>query len=389
MKKIKKNIFIITGSRAEYDLLKNLIFCIKDSKKMSPTIIVTGQHISKKYGNTFKDANKDFKGICKFIDVNVGSTNSKSILNTIGIGVKKIGKFLENKKPDMIILLGDRYEIFSAAIASLYNKSIIIHIQGGEITAGSFDDVIRHSITKLSDYHFVSTEIYKKRVIQLGENPKRVFNVGSLGAENVKKIKLINKSDLANKLKIKFNKYNFLITVNSFIDDDLNIKNYMSNIFSALKKFKNTNFIFTMPNSDLKSDIINKEILKFSKKNKNSYCFKSLGSQNYLSIMKISDVVIGNSSSGILEAPSMKIPTVNIGNRQKGRVQSKTTINCNPLADAIYKSINKCLTKKFIKKVQLSSNPYYKKNTAINIKKIIENKIINQKKEFKIFYDIE
>ncbi len=386
---MKKNICIITGSRAEYDLLKNLIFCIKDSKKLSPKIIVTGQHISEKYGNTFKDIHKDFKGICKFIDINVGSTNSKSILNTIGIGIKKIGKFLENKKPDIIILLGDRYEILSAAIASLYNKSIIIHIQGGEITIGSFDDVIRHSITKLSDYHFVSTEIYKKRVIQLGENPKRVFNVGSLGAENVKKIKLINKSDLENKLKIKFNKYNFLITVNSFIDDDLNVKNYMYNIFRALEKFKSANFIFTMPNSDLKSDIINKEIIKFTKKNKNSYCFKSLGSQNYLSIMKISNIVIGNSSSGILEAPSMKIPTVNIGNRQKGRVQSKTIINCSPFADVIYKSIKKCLTKKFIKKVQASSNPYYKKNTAINIKRIIENKIIKKKKEFKIFYDIK
>jgi GDP/UDP-N,N'-diacetylbacillosamine 2-epimerase (hydrolysing) len=389
MSKINKKICIVTGSRADYDILKNLIICLNKSKKIKLDLIVTGQHLSKEYGNTGKMAYKDFGKICHSIDIRIKKTNSDSILNSIGTGINKIGKYLQLKKPDLVILLGDRYEIFSAAIGSIYSDIKIAHIHGGELTVGSLDDLIRHSITKLSNFHFVSTDIYKKRVIQMGENPKNVFNVGALGAENAKNMKLINKKELQKTLSIKFNKYNFLITINSFIEEKFTIESLLKNFFLALKKFKNTSFIFTMPNSDLKSDFIKSEILKFCKINKNCYFFKFMGSKNYLSCIKVCDLVLGNSSSGILEAPTLNTATVNIGDRQNGRVQANSIINSENSSKEIYNSIRKSLSSNFKDKIKKTKNPYFKKNTATNIVQIIEKNILNKKNKPKEFYDIK
>ena len=385
----RKNIFIVTGSRADYGLLKNLITCLSQSKKLKLSLIVTGQHLSKNYGSTSQQIYADFSKISRFIDINVQKTDSTSILKSVSIGINKMGKYLKSKKPDLIILLGDRYEILAAGLSSIFNNIRIAHIHGGEVTAGSIDDTIRHALTKFSNFHFVSTEIYKKRVIQMGENPNNVFNVGALGAENANKIELLSKEILEKKLSIKFNKYNFLITVNSFIENNDSIDSLLKNIFLALKKFKNTSLIFTMPNSDIRSDYIKNKILEFSKKNKNSYVFKSLGSQNYLSCMNICDVVIGNSSSGILEAPTIRTPTINIGNRQEGRVQAKSVINSVNSFKKIYDTIKKTLSSDFKKKLKKTNNPYFKKNTALTIKTIIEKKILTKKIEPKKFYDIK
>ena len=388
MKNKKKSICIVTGSRADYDLLRNLIIQLKQSKKFKLSLIVTGQHISRDYGNTSKKIYEDFGKICHSINTNVKETNSTTILNSISLGINKIGKYLKLKKPDLIILLGDRYEILSAGIGSIFNNVKIAHIHGGEVTSGSIDDIIRHAITKFSDFHFVSTNSYKKRVIQMGESPKNIFNVGALGVENIKKIKLINKEKLEKKLSIKFNKFNFLITINSFIEEKVSINDFLKNFFLAIKKFKDTSFIFTLPNSDLKSDYIRNKILDFCKKNKNSYTFKSLGAQKYLSCMKICDVVLGNSSSGILEAPTLKVATVNIGDRQKGRLQANSIINSDYSFKKIYDSINKSLSLNFKKKIKKTQNPYYKKNTAMNRVNIIEKKIFKKKIKLKKFYDI-
>ena len=284
--------------------------------------------------------------------------------------------------------MGDRYEILSAGIGSIYNDVKIAHIHGGEVTAGSIDDIIRHTITKFSDLHFVSTEAYKKRVIQMGENPKNVFNVGSLGVENIKTTKLIDKEKLEKELSIKFDKYNFLITINSFIEQNISINHFLKNFFLAIKKFKDTSFIFTMPNSDLKSDTIRNKILDFCRKNKNSFAFKSLGAQKYLSCMKICDIVLGNSSSGILEAPTLKTATVNIGDRQKGREQANSIINSDYSFKKIHDSIKKSLSLDFKKKIEKTKNPYFKKSTVLNIAKIVEKKIFEKKIEVKKFYDI-
>lgn len=389
MKSVKKKIAIVTGSRADYYLLKNLIICLNKSKKFKLYLIVTGQHLSKNYGYSGLNIIKDFGKICHSININIGKTNSNSILNSISLGINKMGKFFRSRKLDLVILLGDRYEILSAVISSIFNNIKVAHIHGGEVTSGSIDDNIRHSITKFSNLHFVSTINYKKRVIQLGEYPKNVFNVGSLGAENAKKIDLINKKELEKKLSLKFNKYNFLITINSFIEKKFSINELLDNTFKAIKRFKNTSFIFTMPNSDLKSDYIKNRILEFCKKNKNSYVYKFMGTQKYLSCMKICDVVIGNSSSGILEAPTLKIPSINIGDRQKGRIQANSVINSDYSYKKIYASIKKSLSTDFRKKIKKTQNPYYKKNTALNITKIIEKKINIKELRLKEFYDIK
>ena len=388
MKNRKKKICIVTGSRADYDLLKNLITHLQKRKKFKLSLIVTGQHISKDYGNTKIKVLKDFRKICHTININVKKTNSTSILKSISFGINKIGKYLKTEKPDLIILLGDRYEILSAGIGSIYNNVKIAHIHGGEVTTGSIDDIIRHTITKFSDLHFVSTEVYKKRVIQLGENPKNVFNVGSLGVDNIKITKLIDKEKLEKELSIKFDKYNFLITINSFVEQNVSINHFLKNFFFVIKKFKDTSFIFTIPNSDLKSDIIRNKILDFCRKNKNSFVFKSLGAQKYLSCMKICDIVLGNSSSGILEAPTLKTATVNIGDRQKGREQASSIINSDYSLEKIYASIKKSLSLDFKKKIEKTRNPYFKKNTASNIVKIIEKKIFEKNIKIKKFYDI-
>ena len=383
----KKTIYIVTGSRADYGLLKNLITKINKSNKFELTLIVTGQHLSKKYGNTYKEIKSDFGKSIKFIDIKVNNSEVNSILKSISIGITKVGKYFASKKPDLLIILGDRYEMLSFAVAALFNKVIIAHIHGGELTQGSIDDTIRHTISKFSNYHFVATKPYKKRVIQLGENPKKVFLVGGLGSENVKNISYLDKKVLEKNLNIKFKKNNFLITFNSFLDDKISVKVAIRNMFKALNKFKNTNYIFTFPNSDLESNNIIKMIINFSKKNKNAYCFKSLGVQRYLSCMKICNVVVGNSSSGILEAPSLKTPTINIGNRQNGRIKAKSVIDCNYSSLGIQKAIKKALSKKFQKKIKNIKNPYYKKNTSIKIMNIIEQ-ILKNKITIKKFYDI-
>ena len=383
----KKNIYIVTGSRADYGLLKNLITEINKSDKFELTLIVTGQHLSKKYGNTYKEIKNDFGKSIKFIDIKVNNSEVNSILKSISIGITKVGKYFASKKPDLLIILGDRYEMLSFAVAALFNKVIIAHIHGGELTQGSIDDTIRHTISKFSNYHFVATKPYKKRVIQLGENPKKVFLVGGLGSENVKNISYLDKKVLEKNLNIKFKKNNFLITFNSFLDDKISVKVAIRNMFKALNKFKNTNYIFTFPNSDLESNNIIKMIINFSKKNKNAYCFKSLGVQRYLSCMKICNVVVGNSSSGILEAPSLKTPTINIGNRQNGRIKAKSVIDCNYTSLGIQKAIKKALSKKFQKKIKNIKNPYYKKNTSIKIMNFIEQ-ILKNKITIKKFYDI-
>ncbi len=386
---IKKKLCVVTSCRADYDLLKRLIKSLLKSKKIDLTLIITGQHLSKHYGNTYKNILKDFKNISKKIDIKVGKSNQKNLLNSVSLGIKKIGSYLNLLKPNTLILLGDRYEILSAGIAAFLNQIPITHIHGGEKTQGSYDDMIRHSITKLSDFHFVSHEVYKKRVIQLGEDPKNVFNVGSLGAENISKLTYLNKKALEKRLNLRFQKKILLITINSFIEESISINELLCNLFRNLKSFKNTTFIFTMSNSDLKSDLINKRIKNFCNKNKNSHFFKSLGAENYLSLMKISNAVIGNSSSGILETPSLKIPTINIGSRQEGRILSKNIINSNGSYENICFSIKKVFSRSFLKKIQNVRNPLFKENTSLEIRKTIEKILLKKKVKKKVFYDIE
>ena len=384
MKKYRSNkIFIVSGSRAEIGILSNLISKYKKNKL---TLILTGQHLDRNYQNLFDLYDKKLIKT-KFIDIKLKDSEPASILNSISIGVSKFGKLFNKYKPKIVIILGDRYELLSVAVAAYFSNTKIAHIHGGEKTIGSMDDTIRHVITKFSNLHFVSNKIYKNRVIQLGEDPKTIFNVGGLSAERIKNFKPLKKNQLGKILDIKFDKFNFTITINSFFEKSISTSKAVNNLLLALKKQKNTNLFFTSSNSDLKSDQINKLITNFCKKNKNSYFFYNLGYKNYLSLLSKCDLCIGNSSSGVLEVPSLKIATINLGTRQTGRIKSDSIIDSDYQYENILSAIKKSKSRNFQKKLMLSNNPIYRKNTATNIKKIISSNL-NRKVLLKSFYDL-
>jgi GDP/UDP-N,N'-diacetylbacillosamine 2-epimerase (hydrolysing) len=380
---MKKKIWIISGSRSEYFLLENLIHKLKKVKRYNLILVLTGSHFLKKYGYTYSQIKKNIT--IKKIKINLQSDSRVKILIFMSKLMQKFTKEINKDKPDLIILLGDRHEILTIAICAMILKVPIAHIHGGEITEGAFDDQIRHAITKLSHLHFVSTEKYKKRVSQMGENKNNVHNVGSLGVENIKRIKFLKKNVIEKKLKYNLNKKNLLIT---FHPVTLHKQNEtIDPLLNSLGKLKDTNLLFTSPSADPGSNAIIKKIKKFVSKNKNSKFYFSLGQQLYFSCVKIFDGVVGNSSSGIIEVPSLKKGSINIGNRQKGRVVSKSIINCKNNEASIDLSLKKLLSKKFIKNVKNNKNPYYKKNTSnmiINVLKSVSFKDL----PYKNFFDL-
>jgi GDP/UDP-N,N'-diacetylbacillosamine 2-epimerase (hydrolysing) len=384
---IKKKLCIITGSRAEYDLLKPIIKKISKDKFFKLSVIVTGSHLSKKFGFTYKEILKDNIKIEKKLSILGKKDDEKTICKSISKGISKFSNILKRKKYDFILVLGDRYEILSFVISAAFFKIPIIHFSGGEISSGSIDDSVRHAITKFSKYHFVSHQVYKKRVIQLGESPKRVFYVGSTSPENIKKETLLTKKELEKDLNFKFRKENFLVTYHPVTyEKGFGIDNFRV-LLQVLKNLKKVGIIFTMPNSDIKNDIFYSEIKKFVKKNDNAKYFTSLGRKKYYSCIAYSDLVIGNSSSGIIEVPSFKKPTLNLGIRQNGRIGAKSIINCKDVSKKnILNSFKKLKSIKFKKNLKIIKNPYEKLNTSKEILKILK-KITREGNAEKVFFD--
>lgn len=380
------NVCFITGSRAEYGLLAPLIKKFKNSNKHKINIIVTGMHLSKKHGETFKDILRDKLKINHYVKIHKNNDSPNDICDSIGSAVKKFSKKFKSLNSDLIILLGDRYEIFAASTAALIHQIPICHIHGGETTRGAIDESFRHSITKMSHFHFVANKIYAKRVKQLGEDPKRVFNVGGFGVDLIKNIQLLEKKKLEKKLNIKFGKKNLIVTFHPVTLEKSTSKQQFKQLTNALKTFKNIKIIFTKANNDTYGNVINNQIDHFVKKNPNtSYCFKSLGQLNYLSVLKYVDGIVGNSSSGLLEAPSFKIATINIGDRQLDRLQASSVINCPPLKSKIVTSIKKIYSKNFKKNLSITINPYGKSGAVektYNIIKKLKFKNIVKKKFF-------
>ena len=355
----KKKICVFSGSRAEYGLLYNLIKKINNYRNFQLQLIVTGSHTSKKFGLTYKEIKKDGFAIDKKIEMQLNSDNPDSICASMGIGLKEISKIINHLRPDLMIILGDRYEALSAAIAATINRIPIAHFHGGESTEGLYDEPFRHSITKMSQFHFVAHKIYKKRVLQLGENPKNIFVVGGMGVDNIRSLSFLTKNQLQKKLKINFAKKNLLITFHPVTLEKNNSLKYINQLLKAISYFKDINFFFTMPSADIDNDIIFKKIKLFIKKNdKRFFFFLSLGRLNYLSLLKYMDGVVGNSSSGLLEAPSFKIGTINIGDRQKGRIKSTSVIDSNSDVKSLIKSIKKLYSKRFINDLKSAKNPY-------------------------------
>lgn len=383
-----KKICVITGSRADYGILKGLIKKIKFHQKFKLQLIVTGSHLSDKYGNTISEIYND--GLKANIKLKILS-NGTSALNLAKNSAKALSGYASSFKkldPDLVLLLGDRYEIFCAAYVAVIFGIPIAHLHGGEVTQNSYDEFFRHSISKLSQIHFVSTSSYKKRVIQLGELPKNVFNVGSVGLENIDKLHFLSNKILEETLGIKFKAKSLIITIHPETLNRKKINQQILIVLGALKKLKDTTFIFTMPNNDIGSYEIEKQIKKFCKNNNNAFFFKSLGRTVYLSCVRRVDAVLGNSSSGIIEVPSLKKPSIDIGKRQYGRVRARSVISCDFNKLKILSSIKKIYSKKFLMNLNNFTNPYYKKYSSKIILKIIERIKLN-KISCKKFYDIK
>ena len=382
-----KNIFIVSSSRSEFGILKNIIINLSNSKRVKCKLIITGTHLNKKFGNTIDEINNlKLKNLYK-IKLKMGKTSSFNSCKISSELIKKIGNLYKKDKPDCLVVFGDRFEMLPISLVSFLYKVPILHIGGGETTEGSSDESIRHAITKLSSFHFVTHEVHKKRLIQLGEKKENVFVIGSPGIENIKKTKILTKSMLEKKFKFKFLKINIVVNFYPLTNKINKDKTYILELLNALNKFKHTRIIFTSPAFDIGTDIITKEIKNFCKYNKNSLFFKSLGSTNYISLLKHSDLIVGNSSSGLIEAPVIGTRVINIGDRQKGRIRPKEIydIKCNK--QIIEEDIKKILNKK-IKFTQIypninSSKKFLKIISKIDLKDSLTKKFIDIKKDEK------
>ncbi len=369
-----KKIFIVTSNRADYGLMSNLIQLLKKDKKINFKLIVTGSHLEKKYGNTLNEILADKINPNYIIKIPLQASNPKKNIESITNYMKIFSKFFHKFKPDLLILLGDRYEIFSIAVSAFIHKVPIAHLYGGESTLGAFDDFFRFSISKIAQYHFVSNKLYAKKLLKFIENEKKIFTVGSLGCENIEQMNFETLNNLEKKFKFKFFRKNILVSFHpETLKNDYGLNGF-DILLSSLDKFKNVRIIFTGTNPDILNQKILIKIKKFISKNKNSKLIYSMGKKRYLSCLKHCNLLVGNSSSGIIEAPSLNTPSINLGNRQEGRIFAKSVINLKFRKDLIIKSINKILYQKKRKKV---INPYYKKNTAKTIIRIIKK--LNEK----------
>ena len=381
-----KKICFFTGSRSEYHLSKNLIKKFLNSKNFKTQLIVSGSHLSKRFGNTISDIIADKIRPSILIKTNEKFNSTQDISSALSSILKKSSLYLKKNKPDLMMLVGDRYETFCIGLACLIMNIPVAHIHGGEVTEGSYDDNFRHALTKFSHFHFVSNKTFKKRVIQLGEQPKNVFIVGGLGVDNIKKVKLLGDRHLKDKFKLKDN--NFLVTFHASTLDSKNMLKIFRNLLHVLSEYKDYKIIFTYPSSDMGNYNLIKILHNFKKNNKNVEIVKSLGVVNYLSLLKKVNLVIGNSSSGIAEAPSFNTPTINIGDRQKGRLFAKSVISSDGQIKSIKKSIKKGLSPNFLKSLINNNNPYGKGGASDKIYKIVKKINIGKQVTKKTFFDI-
>jgi len=379
----KRKICVVTGSRAEYGILYWLLKEIKNEPDLELQLIATGTHLSPEFGLTFKEIEQDGFTIDKRVEVILSSDTEMAIAKSIGLGCMSFAEAYQNLKPDMLVILGDRYEIFSSAMAAMVSKIPIAHIHGGESSEGVIDEPIRHSITKMSHLHFVSTQKSADRIKQMGEESLRVFNFGAPALEGIERYKLLSKESISKELDIDLDRETILITYHPVTLDKDTTGSQFKNILKAIDGFKG-NIILTLPNADTGGRAIIDLIAKFEDKHSNSKSFASLGKLRYLSLLRYVDVMMGNSSSGLIEAPSFKLPVVNIGDRQRGRVRANNVIDCGYSVGKIKKSLKKALSSTFKTSLKNLVNPYKKSNTSKKIvqvlKKIEINDILTKKK---------
>ncbi|AJC88152.1 UDP-N-acetylglucosamine 2-epimerase [Campylobacter insulaenigrae] len=368
---MSRKICVISGTRAEWYLLRNLCDQIQQDKDLKLQLILTASHLSKDFGFTYKEIEKEFK-VDKKIDILLSNDNNISLCKSMALLELSLCETFAQLKPDIVVVLGDRYEMLAVASVCLVMQLPLAHICGGELTLGAIDDSIRHSITKMAHLHFVSTKEYKKRVLQLGEDEKRVFNVGSLGGELIKNMNFLDKKTLEGDLNIKFKENIYLITYHPQTINKKSIKKEINALLNFLDTIENVSLIFTKANADENGFLINEMIQSYcEKKSFKARLFDNLGSLRYLNLMKICKAVIGNSSSGICESPFLRVPCINIGDRQRGRICANNIINCD--ISNLRQAFEKLNCKEYKQNLKKIINPFYSENTSYNIKEILKS----------------
>ncbi len=384
----KKRICVVTATRAEYGILRNVIQKIVMDIDLELYLVVTGTHLSKKYGYTIREIQEDGIPISETIDILNEKNDEVGITEAMGKATIKFGEMFWRVKPSMLIVLGDRYELLPICQCALVCGIPISHISGGELTEGAIDDAIRHAVTKMSHLHFPGCEIYRQRIIQMGEEPDRVFNYGDVGVENIKKMEYMSITELEEDLGIALDKPFACVTFHPVTLEKQTAETQLKELLLALMEINDMQFIITKANADVEGKVINDCIDHYVTKSSNCVGFASLGIRRYLSLMKECEFVIGNSSSGIVEAPSLKVPTINIGNRQKGRLQAESILNCEPKKREILDSIRKARTMEFKRIAQKVKNPYGEGETSTLIVEEIKRFLNREDKMIKHFYDI-
>ena len=382
-----RKVCVITGTRADYGLLRWVMQGIKDDCDLTLQAIATGMHLSPEFGLTYREIQKDGFQIDRKIEMLTSSDTAVGIAKSMGLGLIGFADALIELKPDLIVVLGDRFEIFAAVSAALVARIPVAHLHGGEVTEGAFDESLRHSITKMSHLHFVATEKYRQRVIQLGEQPERVFLVGGLGVDNIKRTKLLDRSELETSLGFKLTQKNLLVTFHPVTLENATAVEQMTELLAALAELKDTQLIFTLPNADTDGRVLIKMIEQFVAKHLNAHAYTSLGQLGYLSCIAHVDGVVGNSSSGLLEVPSFNKGTINIGDRQRGRLQAVSVINSPPTRQSITAALIKLYSADFQAGLSKVRNPYGEGGASEKIVTTIKNYVIDNIAK-KTFYDL-
>lgn len=368
-----RKVCFFTGTRADYGIMSRLMRRVAEAPDCLLQIVATNMHLSPEYGLTYREIEADGFHIDKRVEMLLSSDTRNGIVKSMGLSMVGFADAIDDLKPDLAVILGDRYEMLAAAEACLIYNVPIAHIGGGELTLGAFDDAIRHSITKLSHLHFATTDEYRNRIIQMGETPEHVFNFGGLANDNIINEPVMKKVELEESIGFKLDKAFLLVTYHPVTLENNSSATQINNLLAALEEYlPNYKIIFTMPNSDAGSEVIAEKIKTFVNKNKeNTISFVSLGRKRYYSALKYCSAVVGNSSSGLSEAPSFHVPTLNIGNRQKGRIMCESVVDVEVTQDSIKRGLAKVLSKDFMEYVKTRRCPFEKKGTLENMFEVI------------------
>ncbi len=381
----KRKICVVTGTRAEYGLLRWVMEGIQNSSQLELQLVVTGMHLSNEFGLTFREIEQDGFSIDRRVEMLLSSDSSSGVAKSMGVGMIGFADAFKELNPDMLLVLGDRFEIFAATSAAIPARIPIAHLHGGETTQGAIDEAFRHSLTKMSHLHFVATEEYRNRVIQMGEQADRVFCVGGLGVDSIVRMKLLEKKSLEEALDFSFGARNLLVTFHPVTLEQNSSEHQMHELLSALDDLPETHVIFTMPNADTEGRVLFGMINDFVAAHPRAKSFTSLGQLRYLSCIKLVDAVVGNSSSGLIESPSFRKGTINIGDRQKGRIKSASVIDCDPEKDSILKAFDHLYSEEFQNFLETVTNPYGEGGASDAIVSTLEKIELNNilKKKFK------